>query len=57
MVCAVPWQLASSAGLADRPDPVAVGAVRRGEPSAEVQDAVVAAEYPPADDSPRAGRA
>ncbi len=45
MVCAVPWQLASSELVADRPDPVAVGAVRRGEPSAAVQDAVVAAEY------------
>jgi amino acid transporter len=45
MVCAVPWQLASSELVADRPDPVAVGAVRRGEPTAAVQDAVVAAEY------------
>ena len=45
MVCAVPWQLASSELVADRPEPVAVGAVRRGEPSAAVQDAVVAAEY------------
>lgn len=45
MVCAVPWQLASSELVADRPDPVAVGAVRRGEPNAAVQDAVVAAEY------------
>jgi amino acid transporter len=45
MVCAVPWQLASSELVADRPDPVAVGAVRRGEPTAEVQDAVIAAEY------------
>jgi len=44
MVCAVPWQLASSEGLDERPDPVAAGAVRRGEPSAEVQEAVVAAE-------------
>ncbi|MFN8146001.1 MAG: APC family permease [Candidatus Nanopelagicales bacterium] len=45
MVCAVPWQLASSELVADRPDPVAVGAVRRGEPSAAVQEGVVAAEY------------
>jgi len=49
MVCAVPWQLASSELVADRPDPVAVGAVRRGEPSAAVQDAVVAAEYDDSD--------
>jgi amino acid transporter len=45
MVCAVPWQLASSEAVADRPEPVGVGAVRRGEPTAQVQDAVVAAEY------------
>ena len=45
MVCAVPWQLASSEGMAERPEPVAAGAVRRGEPTAEVQDAVVAAEF------------
>ncbi len=51
MVTAVPWQLASSELVADRPDPVAVGAVRRGEPDAEVQEAVVAAEYRP-DDAP-----
>ncbi|HET7901013.1 MAG TPA: APC family permease [Candidatus Nanopelagicales bacterium] len=50
MVCAVPWQLASSELVADRPDPVAVGAVRRGEPDAAVQDAVVAAEYASTDD-------
>jgi hypothetical protein len=45
MVCAVPWQLASSALVADRPETVAVGAVRKGEPTAAVQDAVVASEY------------
>ncbi len=45
MVCAVPWQLASSEGLVDRPEPVAAGAVRRGEPDAVTQDAVVAAEF------------
>jgi amino acid transporter len=45
MVCAVPWQLASSEGLDDRPEPVAAGAVRRGEPDAVTQDAVVAAEF------------
>ena len=49
MVTAVPWQLASSELVADRPDPVAVGAVRRGEPGAEVQEAIVAAEYRPED--------
>jgi amino acid transporter len=46
MVCAVPWQLASSELVVDRPETVAVGAVRRGEPTADVQEAVVAAEYP-----------
>jgi hypothetical protein len=52
MVCAVPWQLASSALVAERPEGVAVGAVRKGEPPPEVQDAVVAAEYFPGDDTP-----
>jgi hypothetical protein len=47
MVCAVPWQLASTEGLEDRPESVGAGAVRKGEPSAEVQEAVVAAEYVP----------
>ena len=47
MVARVPWQLASSALVADRPDPVAVGAVRKGEPGADVQEAVVASEYSP----------
>jgi amino acid transporter len=47
MVCAVPWQLESSEGLEDRPESVGAGAVRKGEPSAEVQDAVVSAEYTP----------
>ena len=54
MVCAVPWQLASSEGLEDRPESVGAGAVRRGEPTAEVQEAVVSAEYsrrPPSDAS------
>ncbi len=46
MVCAVPWQLASSELVADRAESVGPGAVRRGEPSAEVQEAVVAAEFP-----------
>ena len=53
MVCAVPWQLASSALVADRPEGGAGGAVRKGEPSAEVQDAVVAAEYSPDADATR----
>jgi hypothetical protein len=57
MVCAVPWQLASSELVADRPDPVAAGSVRRGEPTADIQEAVVAAEIE-ADDArpPRAPR-
>ncbi len=52
MVCAVPWQLASSEIVADRPEPVAAGAVRRGEPTAGIQEAVVAAEYDPAPGEP-----
>ena len=32
MVTSVPWQLASSAGLAEREEGIAPGAVRRGEP-------------------------
>jgi amino acid transporter len=32
MVTSVPWQLASSAGLEDRPEGLAPGAMRRGEP-------------------------
>ena len=35
MVVSVPYQLASSAGAEDRPEPLAPGAARRGEPSAE----------------------
>ncbi|HEU4913216.1 MAG TPA: APC family permease, partial [Actinomycetes bacterium] len=34
MVTSVPWQLASSVGLADRPEGLAPGAVRRGDPGA-----------------------
>jgi amino acid transporter len=52
MVCAVPWQLASSEGLEDQPESVGAGSVRKGEPTAEIQDAVVSAEYradPPSD--------
>ena len=53
MVCAVPWQLASSELLADRPESVGPGAVRRGEPNRSTQDATVAAEY--VDNSPSPG--
>ena len=35
MVTSVPWQLKSSELVADRPEGVAVGAVRKGEPPAE----------------------
>ncbi len=45
VVCNVPYQLASSELLADRPVSVAAGAVRRGEPTADVQDAIVAGEF------------
>ena len=33
MVTSVPWQLASSAGLEERPEGLAPGAVRRGDPA------------------------
>ena len=63
MVVSVPWQLLSSERAADRVDAPAPGAVRRGEPSAAVAEAVVAREF--ADDEgvvevveapPRSGR-
>jgi len=38
MVVSVPYQLASSAGAEDRPEPLAPGAARRGEPSAEAAE-------------------
>ena len=53
MVCAVPWQLASSELVAGRAEPVAAGAVRKGEPPTDVQDAVVAAEYEQPGSGPR----
>jgi hypothetical protein len=45
VVCNVPYQLSSSELVADRPESVAVGAVRRGEPPAAVQEATVAREF------------
>ena len=41
----VPWQLESSERVADRSAENAPGAVRRGDPPAEVQDAVVRSQY------------
>jgi amino acid transporter len=45
VVCNVPYQLSSSALIADKPVSVAAGAVRRGEPSADIQEATVAREF------------
>ena len=45
MVTNVPWQLESSERVADRSVENAPGAVRRGDPPAEVQDAVVRSQY------------
>ncbi len=45
VVCNVPYQLSSSTLVADKPVSVAVGAVRRGEPPAVVQEALVAREF------------
>jgi hypothetical protein len=45
MVTNVPWQLESSGRVADRSVENAPGAVRRGEPPAEVQDEVVRSQY------------
>jgi hypothetical protein len=45
MVVSVPWQLLSSERVADRPDAPAPGAVRRGEPTPAMADAIVADEF------------
>jgi amino acid transporter len=45
VVCNVPYQLSSSELIANKPESVAAGAVRRGEPPAVVQQEVVAREY------------
>jgi amino acid transporter len=45
MVTSVPWQLASSDRVAGRPLDIGPGAVRRGEPAAQVQDAVLRGRY------------
>jgi hypothetical protein len=44
MVVSVPWQLRSSERIAEEPLGNAAGAVRRGEPTAEVAEAEVARE-------------
>ncbi|MGB3675527.1 MAG: APC family permease [Candidatus Nanopelagicales bacterium] len=51
MVVSVPWQLISSERIADDPVPNAPGAVRRGEPQANIAEAYVAEQYgdPPVD--------
>jgi hypothetical protein len=41
LVVSVPWQLRSSELLADRPEPAAPGAARRGQPTPETMEAVV----------------
>jgi amino acid transporter len=41
VVVSVPYQLSSSAGIADRPEGFGAGAVRRGEPTPEVAEKVV----------------
>jgi hypothetical protein len=45
VVCNVPYQLSSSELVANKPESVGAGAVRRGEPPAAVQQEVVAREY------------
>ncbi|MEO6822708.1 MAG: APC family permease [Candidatus Nanopelagicales bacterium] len=50
MVTSVPWQLESSGRVVDRPLDIGPGAVRRGEPTASVQDAVVRGVYQPPQD-------
>lgn len=45
MVVSVPWQLLSSERVADAPISNAPGAVRRGEPIAQVAEAVVAEQF------------
>ncbi|MGV1005294.1 MAG: APC family permease [Candidatus Nanopelagicales bacterium] len=42
MVVSVPWQLESSERIADVPESMGPGAIRRGEPDAETAEAVVA---------------
>jgi amino acid transporter len=44
MVVSVPWQLLSSERMADEPEALAPGALRRGEPDAETAEAFVAGE-------------
>ena len=44
MVVSVPWQLVSSEGAAERPEPVAPGAVRRGQPTSEEAELFVEQE-------------
>ncbi len=45
MVVSVPWQLASSKGVGDRPEPSAPGDVRRGQPAPAVAEALIEEEY------------
>jgi hypothetical protein len=52
VVCNVPYQLSSSAIAAEKPISVAAGAVRRGEPPADIQEARVAREYVESTDGP-----
>jgi amino acid transporter len=43
LVVSVPWQLRSSEGLDDRPEPIGPGAVRRGQPDAVTAEITVEA--------------
>lgn len=52
MVVSVPWQLLSSERVADAPISNAPGAVRRGEPVAQVAEAIVAEQYGVTDADP-----
>jgi len=44
MVVSVPWQLMSSEGASERPEPAAPGAARRGQPDSEQAELVVEQE-------------
>jgi amino acid transporter len=45
VVVSVPYQLTSSLRVADRPESFGAGAVRRGEPRAQVADEIVSSEF------------
>jgi hypothetical protein len=55
LVVSVPWQLRSSELVADRPEPAAPGAARRGQPDPDTMETVVEERLtePPGPDSGR----